>query len=309
MAHEPLVTTVIIKQLGARQIKPTPPCRPHGRRCRTVAAQPSVTRKRTEQAAGAWHSRFLKHGPHDRHVVVLLLQPRVARAPIVPPVHHPRRLEHQVLLEALEQRVAGHGAAGEEVAAHPVVRALSFKVVGSARVGEYVDEEEAVRLQKLRHFLQQQLVVLHVLHHLNRHDAVECAAVLVVQLHGCNVARLDGDVGQAVLGGTRFDVNLLGGRVGNHEEGAVRQLLRGEDGEGAPAAAEVQDPEASGARWYLSAFEIEQKHALLGGLMGVRCKRGIELATRVVTCLRMRGALPAALDPCRPQAECRALPG
>ena len=50
-----------------------------------------------------------------------------------------------MLLEALEQRMAGHGAPGEEVAAHPVVRAFRFKMVGCARVGEDVDEEEAVR--------------------------------------------------------------------------------------------------------------------------------------------------------------------
>ncbi len=77
-----------------------------------------------------------------------------------------RELEENAGLQN-EGREGRLSTAREEVAAHPVVRALGFKVVGGASVGEYVDEEEAIGLQKLRHFLQQQLVVLHVLHHLN----------------------------------------------------------------------------------------------------------------------------------------------
>ena len=141
------------------------------------------------------------------------------------------------------------------MAPHPVVRPLGFKVVRSARVREDVDEQEAVCLEELGHFFQQQLVVLHVLHHLDRDDAVESAEVFVVNLHGRDVARLDGDVAQAELGSARFDVKFLGGRVRYHEEGTVRQPLCGVYREGAPPAAEVEDAEA-GARGDLRPIEI-----------------------------------------------------
>ena len=121
------------------------------------------------------------------------------------------------LNKVLQKSMAGSKklprTAGEEVAAHPVVGAFGFKVVGGASMREDMDKEEAARLQKERYFFQQQLIVLHVLHHLDRHNAVERAEVLVVDLHRCDIARFDSDVAQAELGSSGFNVNFLRGRV------------------------------------------------------------------------------------------------
>jgi allantoicase len=54
--------------------------------------------------------RFLENGANHWHVVVHLLQPSVARAPVVLTVHYPGRFKNEVLLEALKQRMAGHSA-------------------------------------------------------------------------------------------------------------------------------------------------------------------------------------------------------
>ena len=55
-------------------------------------------------------ARFFKNEADGCDVVVHLLQPCVAGAAVVLAVHNPRRVKNQMLLEALEQRVAGHGA-------------------------------------------------------------------------------------------------------------------------------------------------------------------------------------------------------
>ncbi len=74
---------------------------------------------------------------------------------------------------------------------------------------ENVNEEEAIVFEKLRYFLQQQLIVFHVLKHLHGHDAVKRAAVFVVDLHGGDVASFDTDVEQLKFCSTLFDVLLL----------------------------------------------------------------------------------------------------
>lgn len=58
----------------------------------------------------------------------------------------PLALEVQVFLEEEEQVRRWHGAAGEEVCAHPAL----FEVVRSVLVGEDVDEELASGLESTR---------------------------------------------------------------------------------------------------------------------------------------------------------------
>jgi hypothetical protein len=73
------------------------------------------TKKKHEKSAAIWFqraggARFLEKGSNCCRVVVQLLQPRVARARVVPAVDDPGRLQDEVLLKVFEQRVAGHGA-------------------------------------------------------------------------------------------------------------------------------------------------------------------------------------------------------
>lgn len=71
----------------------------------------------------------LEEGEQGLFSAVLLLQPLLESAGVVHPVDVAHRLHGQVLLEVQEQVQGDHGAACEEVARHPVVIPVVFKVV------------------------------------------------------------------------------------------------------------------------------------------------------------------------------------
>jgi hypothetical protein len=99
---------------------------------------------------------------------------------------------------------------------------LHLKVVRVVEERENVHKEApGVGLEPGDDLGEQRLVVLHVLEHLDRDDAVEqrhAAAVDGAQVERVDVGREDGDVAVALGGGGGVDVRLLRAAVGERED-------------------------------------------------------------------------------------------
>ena len=117
----------------------------------------------------------------------------------------PVLFDAEVVLEVEQQIVGGHLAAGEKVAGHPVVGAFVLVVVGVAAVREDVDEELAAGREPAGDFGKQELVVFHVLEHLDAHDAVELRG----DVEDVHVARDDGEILESAAHSLGINVLLL----------------------------------------------------------------------------------------------------
>ena len=121
--------------------------------------------------------------PNLRFVRVHVREPRVRGLFVVLAVDTPVVHEAEVVLEVEQQVVAGHDAAGEEVARHPVALVAHVERVGVARVREDVREEQAagparhadeavVQLARLKRAVIENRNVFEVLM-----DAVRCCSL------------------------------------------------------------------------------------------------------------------------------------
>mmetsp|Transcript_21742 Transcript_21742/g.54628 ORF Transcript_21742/g.54628 Transcript_21742/m.54628 type:complete len:310 (+) Transcript_21742:116-1045(+) len=218
VTHEPLVALVVAEELRAREEEAPPPRGPQGLVVLAVD--------------------LLEDGPDGLHVGVHAPQPHLERLGVVHPVDRPLVDELEGVAEVEEEVVGRHGASREKVLAHPVVVPLRLEVVGEVLVAEDVDESLGARLEPLGHALEEEVIVLHVLKHLDRHDAV----VLLAGGHRevVHVGRDHGEVLEAELPGPVVDVSLLVVGVGDAGDGALGEPLGHPQGEGAPAAPQLE---------------------------------------------------------------------
>ena len=123
-----------------------------------------------------------------------------------------------MVLEVQGQAGARHDAAGEEVAAHPVVCVAIDEGVRHAAVHEDVQEELSLRSQPPADAREEAPVVAHVLEHLDRHDPVET----LVDVEIVHVAGQHLDVAASAPARLCEDELALRLRIGNGDDRGIR---------------------------------------------------------------------------------------
>ena len=157
-------------------------------------------------------------------------------------VDAPVFLDQQIALEVQQEIVRGHQAAGEEMAAHPVVLAPGLDCIRVLAVRENMDEQPAPGLQPLANPAHQQLVVAHVLEHLHGHNAVEPAVrAEVVHVRGNRFHVLQPP--RLLLG---LDELPLGRRAGHGQDPRLRKALGHPERKRAPSAPQIENLHAVG---------------------------------------------------------------
>lgn len=214
MAYSPGIPTLIREQLRTSHVEHLPAVEPHSRLVLPV--------------------RLLQAGPDLLLAGVHLAQPVLARARIVRATDPPLAQERQIVLEEMQEVGAGHGAAGEEVRAHPAV----VKVVRRVPVREDVHEQPPAGLQRAADLPHQQRVVLHVLEQLDADHPVVRARWELVAHH---IARDDLQIREPFPLGLALDVDPLRPRVGERGDVGLRESLRQVQARAAPSATQVQD--------------------------------------------------------------------
>ena len=139
-------------------------------------------------------------------------------------------------LEVVEQVVAGHHPAAEEVPRHPVGGTARLVGIGVGTVGEEVQEEPAVGPQPASDAGEQLLPVAHVLEHLDRDHPVEAPP----RVELAHVGRDDLEVVQPQAAGPVQDEDALRLGVRHRQHAAAGKALGGPQGQGAPAAAQLE---------------------------------------------------------------------
>ena len=172
--------------------------------------------------------------------------------------HAPVASNGEVILEVEQEVVRGHGAALEEVARDPVRWVFTLEVVGEFAVGEDVNEELPAWAQPACDFCHEELVVLHVLEHLDGNHTVERGGAGFEFIH---VRSQDADIFESPPRCFGVDVGFLSGGVGNACDAGVRVFFRHPEREASPAAAEFQHILSIGE---LGALAAEGEHGLLG---------------------------------------------
>jgi hypothetical protein len=112
----------------------------------------------------------------DSYVLIHATKPDFEGLGVVHAVDRPVVDDLEWVAEVEEEVVRGHGAAREEVLAHPVIVARGLEVVGEVLVQENVDEEEAALLEPAVDVAHQLLVILHVLEHFDADNLEPCKA-------------------------------------------------------------------------------------------------------------------------------------
>ena len=172
--------------------------------------------------------------------------------------HAPVASNGEVILEVEQEVIRGHGAALEEVARNPVRRVLALEVVGEFTVGEDVNEELPAWAQPAGDFCHEELVVLHVLEHLDGNHTVERGVTGFEFIH---IRSQDAHIFESPPRRFGVDVGFLGGGVGNACDAGVRVFFRHPEGEASPAAAEFQHILSIAE---LGSLAAEGQHGLLG---------------------------------------------
>ena len=196
----------------------------------------------------------------------------------LPVIHQP-----QVALEVMQQVVARHDAAGEEIPRHPVALVAHLEGVGEPVVREDVHEQRRTGVHPRGDVGEQRLVVAHVLEHLDGDHPVEARADVEVEL--VRVAGDDLQVRQPALGGAGVDERLLGARVRHPGDARVRVVLGHPQRQRAPAAAELQDAVA-----VLQARPLagEREHARFRRAEVGRRARHVEVVVEAARILEVR---------------------
>lgn len=185
-------------------------------------------------------------------------QPSFEGFGVVESVDDPLVGEGEMLVEMLEDIEGGHESAGEEVASHPIVIAVGVEGISEGFVSEDVDKEETIGSEPGSDPLEEQVIVAHMLEHLDREDAVEGAGGLE-EIH---VGGDHGEIGKTEGAGLKIDIGFLSMRVGEGGDPGGREAFREIEREGTPAASEIEDIHVVGD---LSALEGEIEHGDLGG--------------------------------------------
>jgi hypothetical protein len=180
---------------------------------------------------------LLEDRPDHRIVAVVVGEPVEGGALVVTPGPSPVGLHLEQVGELPDQVVAGHDAAGEEMAADPVGLVVQVEAVGGRPVGEDVDEHPPVGLQPAPRAGQQAAPVGHVFEHLHGDDAVERP----FDVEGIHVGGDHRQVGQALRLGAGADEPALARRIGHRGDLGVGQGARHPERQRPPAASELQD--------------------------------------------------------------------
>mmetsp|Transcript_126314 Transcript_126314/g.404373 ORF Transcript_126314/g.404373 Transcript_126314/m.404373 type:complete len:513 (+) Transcript_126314:512-2050(+) len=184
-------------------------------------------------------------------MLVRVLKPTLGRQLIVAAVHMPMSFQLEVPLEVEKQVRGWHRAACEEIPRHPIRLRLRNEMVRELSVHEDVDEEAALRRQTIRHSFQQDVIILHVLHHLDGDAAIEASSLrphLLQHWQSCfcqgrlrGIASDDAEVREAPLLGPFHDPSTLAVGIRNSNHKALREPLGHEKRARAPPATQVQN--------------------------------------------------------------------
>mmetsp|Transcript_7752 Transcript_7752/g.48095 ORF Transcript_7752/g.48095 Transcript_7752/m.48095 type:complete len:221 (+) Transcript_7752:1495-2157(+) len=148
---------------------------------------------------------------------------------------------------------------------HPIVFILHNVMVSVLSVCENVDEEQTRWFHPLGHPPQEFTVILHVLKHLHRHDAVkESRRFSALSING-HVLGEYAEIGQVPFLGLCIDEFLLGFGVGNGRHTAVRILGGQEEAQRSPSTSQFQDILSIRE---LGTFTVQFEHGFFGFLQG-----------------------------------------
>mmetsp|Transcript_18976 Transcript_18976/g.52265 ORF Transcript_18976/g.52265 Transcript_18976/m.52265 type:complete len:354 (-) Transcript_18976:648-1709(-) len=268
MGNDPLVAVPVTPKLRASEEEGAPAIEPHH--------------------LGACWVCLTQELHHTRSMLVHVLEPRLGCELIVPAVHVPVLHKPETPLKVEQEVGRWHGSTGEKVASHPISFSLRHEMVIEACVNENVHEELATRPERTGHAFEEQVIVFHVLHHLNGHHPVETRGVGPLgpqhrqrdfgEFHFRDVASDDADVREALLLGLAEDVATLTVRVGDTDDQCVRQPLGDVQRRGAPPTAQVQN---SHAILQAGALDVLFQRALLGFREQLR-RPGLEVWAGVV---------------------------
>ena len=115
----------------------------------------------------------------------------------------PLLLQCQVSLKEMKQIGTGHGAASEEVRAHPAL----LEVVWRSGVRKDMNKEFPTGFEHTGQLCQEQLVVLHMLEQLNRDNPVKVVVLLKLVRHDVACDYLE--ILQTLRCGLSVNVRLL----------------------------------------------------------------------------------------------------
>ena len=136
---------------------------------------------------------------------------------------------------------------------------------------EDVREEHSARFEPTRDMGEEALIIFEVFKHLDRDDAVELRGRGVEDV---DVAGDDREIGEAATAGLGVDEFFLSAGVGDGGDARAGKLGGVVEGEGAPAATELEDGLTVGE---LSALGVEGEHSVLGLVEGFAAG-GVEAA-------------------------------
>lgn len=199
MAHSPSIPTLIREQFRASHVKHLPAVKPH----RGLFLAVSLFQAR----------------PNCLLAPIHLAQPILTSPRIVHPTHPPLLGQGQVILEEMEEISTRHGAAREEMCAHPPF----FEVVWCILVCKDVHKQLPTRFQCMANLVHEQRVVLHVFEQLNADHSVVRARHELVSDH---IASDDLQVCESFPRRLAFNVDPLGPRVGKGRDVGFREALR-----------------------------------------------------------------------------------
>ncbi len=151
-------------------------------------------------------------------------------------------LDGQGAVDMVDQTVARHDAAGEEMPCDPVGLVGMVEPIGHGAVTEDMQEQPPLRRQPVVHPPQQLRPIGHVFPHLHRYDAVEARG-------GGKIVHIGSDHAQAEESAPRrlrLDVFTLQQGIRHGGDIRVRKCLGHPQRQRAPAAAQLQDALAVG---------------------------------------------------------------
>lgn len=149
------------------------------------------------------------------------------------PTDPPLLCQREISLEVVQQVGAGHGASRKEMRAHPSL----FKIVRCRLVAEDMHEELSSWLQRPCYLTHEELIVLHMLEHLDGNNPIERIWFeLVVHDVTCDCIEIAETLGR----GLPIDILLLKPGVGEGRNLGMWKRLGEVESTRAPSAAENQ---------------------------------------------------------------------
>ena len=163
MTHQPFIAVTEPPKLGAGHKEYPPVCAPF---------------RRLFVPVGFGKNR------RDRGLVgVHFFQPRLGSPLVVGSANTPVTTDGEIILKVEQKIIRRHGAPFEEVARDPIRRIAALEVISEFAVGENVHEQLAARPEPSSNLGHEQLVIFHVLEHLDRNHAIEPAIPCFKNIH------------------------------------------------------------------------------------------------------------------------------